>query len=100
MHIHFQKCPEWMGEQLMGREPPALLRHATGHQIRVAILLRHVVIDVSEGILQRGARKMPDRPIAVEAFMDKFFSIKKPSLSKQLRLPIIGVPAAMFDPPP
>src|SRR6185295_5175840 len=88
-----------MGDQLMGGEPPALFCHATGHQIGVAILLRDIMIDVSKGILQRGTLEKPDRPIAIEAFMDEFFSITKPSLSKQLRLPIIGIPAAMFDPP-
>src|SRR5437016_1936460 len=56
------------------------------------------MIDVSKRILQRGTLKKPDRPVTVEAFMNQFFTITKAVLSKQLRLPIIGIPAAMFDP--
>src|SRR6267143_4565316 len=88
-----------MGDQLMGGEPPALLRHATGHQVGVAILFRHVVRDVPKRILQRGTLEKPDRPVTIKTLMNKFVAITKPFLSKQLRLPIIGIPAAMFDPP-
>src|SRR4051794_21081502 len=56
------------------------------------------MIDVSKRILQRGTLKKPDRPVTVETFMNQFFTITKAVLSKQLRLPIIGIPAAMFDP--
>ena len=88
-----------MADQLVGRKSPALLQHATGHQVGVAILLRHVVIDVPKGILQGGALEKPNCPVTIKTLMDKFVSIAKPSLSKQLRLPIIGIPATMFNPP-
>src|ERR1043166_248479 len=98
LHIHLEARAERMGDQLMGRKSAALLRHATGHQIRVAILFRHIVIDVSKRILQRGTLKKRDRPIAVETFMNQFITIPKAAPSKQLRLSIIRIPAAMFDP--
>ena len=100
LHIHLEARAERMGDQLMGRKSTALLHHTTGHQIRVTILFCHVVIDVSKRILQRGTLKKPDRPITVETFMNQFFTIPKAVSSKQLRLPIIGIPAAMFDPSP
>ena len=87
-----------MCDQLRGIEPPALLHHTTSHQVGVTILLRHIMVDVPKGILQRGALEKADRPIAIETLMDQFFAITKPFLSKQLWLPIVGVPAAMFDP--
>src|SRR6185295_13631847 len=99
LHIHLEARAERMGNQLMRRKSTALLRHTSGHQIRIAILFRHVVIDVSKRILQGGTLEKPDRPIAVETFMNQFFTITKAVLSKQLRLSIIRIPAAMFDPP-
>src|SRR5262245_44807873 len=88
-----------MGNQLVWGKLLALFRHATGHQVRVAILFRHVVIDASKGILQRVIFEIPDRPVAIETFMDQFLTITKSLFSKELWLPIIRVPAAMFDPP-
>jgi hypothetical protein len=57
------------------------------------------VIDVSEGILQRGALEKPDRAVTIKTLVDKLIAITEPSFSKQLRLPIIRIPTAMFNPP-
>src|SRR5207247_4558662 len=99
LHIHLEKRAERMGDQLVGRESPALLQHATGHQVGVAILLRYVVIDVPKRILQGGTLEKPDRPVTIKTLMDKFVAITEPSLSKQQRVPILGIPIRKFHLP-
>ena len=53
-----------------------------------------------EPVLQRRGRQIAKATIQVEAFMNKFIPITETALPKQLRLSIVGKPAAMFDPSP
>src|SRR5512146_683169 len=57
------------------------------------------MVDVPERILEGRLREIADPPVAVEAFMDQLLAVAEPAFPEQLRLPIIGIPATVIDPP-
>src|SRR6056300_931546 len=48
--------------------------------------------------LPNGLLQMTDGALTNKSFMDLFKGVAQMTLSKQLRLPIIGIPAGMFHP--
>ena len=85
---------------MLRRESLPLLDHALGHEIGVPILLGDIMVDVSKRILKGRLPEIPDLSVAVKALVNQFLPITKPALLEQLRLAIIGIPAAMPDPSP
>ena len=87
-----------MRHQLMHMESPLAKRHLLGHERRIAAHLLKILLEIQERILQHMPPQIPDTAVQLEAFMDEIFTIPKPMSVEQLRLPIIGIPAAVADP--
>src|SRR5262245_53986594 len=96
--VHFGESEAGMGHELVRPKPPTLLDHSASHQVRIPVHLRQVVIDIPKRVLQDVRLEIPDPSVHLKPFVNQFFAIAQTALSKELRLAIIRIPAAMADP--
>jgi len=80
-------------------EAPALLHHPSRHEIGVTVHLAEELPDVAEGNLDDVLAQVADAPGAVEALVDEVaVAVTQVLLIEELRLAVVGIPAAMPDP--
>src|SRR6056300_251436 len=67
-------------------------------ECRVSLGFVQHLFEIFKRELPNGLRQMTDGTLTDKSFMDLFKGVAQLTSSKQLRLPIIGIPAGMFHP--